>query len=76
MRRAIAAARHAFDDSDWSTDRALRKRCLEQLQAALESEREELREELVAEVGTPRMLTFAAQLDWPARRRAAATRRR
>ena len=44
---------------------SFRKRCIEQLQAALESEREEYREELVAEVGTPRMLTFAAQLDWP-----------
>jgi aldehyde dehydrogenase (NAD+) len=65
MRRAIAAARRAFDDTDWSTNHALRKRCLEQLQAALESEREEYREELVAEVGTPRMLTYAAQLDWP-----------
>ena len=65
MRRAIAAARRAFDETDWSTNHALRKRCLEQLQAALESEREEYREELVAEVGTPRMLTFAAQLDWP-----------
>ncbi len=65
MRRAIAAARDAFDRSDWSTDRPLRKRCLEQLQAALESERELLRDEVVAEVGTPRILTFAAQVDWP-----------
>ena len=65
MRRAIAAARRAFDESDWSTNHAFRKRCIEQLQAALESEREEYRDELVAEVGTPRMLTFAAQLDWP-----------
>jgi len=65
MRRAIAAARRAFEETDWSTNRALRKRGLEQLQAALESEREDLREELVAEVGTPRMLTYAAQLDWP-----------
>jgi aldehyde dehydrogenase (NAD+) len=65
MQRAIAAARRAFDESDWSTNRALRKRCLEQLQEALESEREEYREELIAEVGTPRMMTFAAQLDWP-----------
>ena len=65
MQRAIAAARRAFDGSDWSTDRALRARCLEQLQEALESEREELREELIAEVGTPRLMTFAAQLDWP-----------
>ena len=55
----------AFDDTDWSTNRALRKRCLEQLQDALESEREELRDEVVAEVGTPRMMTYAAQVDWP-----------
>ena len=65
MQRAIASSRRAFDESDWSTNRALRKRCLEQLQEALESEREEYREELIAEVGTPRMMTFAAQLDWP-----------
>ena len=65
MRRAIAAARRAFDESDWSTNRQLRKRCLEQLQEALESEREELREELIAEVGTPRLLTYGPQLDAP-----------
>jgi aldehyde dehydrogenase (NAD+) len=65
MLRAISAARRAFDETDWSSNRTLRKRCLEQLQQALESEREELREELIAEVGTPRMMTYAAQLDWP-----------
>jgi aldehyde dehydrogenase (NAD+) len=65
MRRAIAAARRAFDETDWSTNRALRKRCLEQLQEALEAEREELREELIAEVGAPRMLTYSVQLDTP-----------
>ncbi len=65
MQRAIVSARQAFDESDWSTNHALRRRCLEQLQTALESEREEYREELIAEVGTPRMMTFAAQLDWP-----------
>jgi aldehyde dehydrogenase (NAD+) len=63
MQRAIAAARRAFDETDWSTNHALRKRCLEQLQEALESEREELREELIAEVGTPRMVTYGPQLD-------------
>ena len=52
MRRAIDAARQAFDESDWSTNRALRKRCLEQLQAALEAEREAYREEIIAEVGS------------------------
>ncbi|KUI24684.1 aldehyde dehydrogenase [Mycobacterium sp. IS-1742] len=65
MDRAIAAARRAFDESDWSTDRALRVRCLHQLQEAIESEREELREELIAEVGCPVMSTRDAQLDWP-----------
>ena len=38
--RAIAAARRAFDETDWSTNQALRKRCLEQLQEALEAEQE------------------------------------
>ncbi len=65
MRRAIAAARRAFDETDWSTNKELRKRCLLQLQEALESERELLRAELVAEVGTPIAMTYAAQLDMP-----------
>jgi aldehyde dehydrogenase (NAD+) len=65
MDRAIAAARRAFDETDWSTNGQLRKRCLEQLQSALEAEKEELREELIAEVGCPAMVTQSAQLDWP-----------
>jgi aldehyde dehydrogenase (NAD+) len=65
MDRAIAAARRAFDESDWSTNRTLRKRCLEQLQSAIEAEKSDLREELIAEVGCPAMTTESAQLDWP-----------
>jgi aldehyde dehydrogenase (NAD+) len=65
MQRAIAAARRAFDETDWSTNHALRKRCLEQLQEALEGEREELREQLILEVGCPRMVTQGPQLDGP-----------
>jgi aldehyde dehydrogenase (NAD+) len=65
MHRAIDAARRAFDETDWSTNRASRKQCLEQLQAALEAEREEIREELILEVGTPRMVTHGPQLDVP-----------
>jgi acyl-CoA reductase-like NAD-dependent aldehyde dehydrogenase len=65
MARAIGAARRAFDETDWPTNRALRKRCLEQLQEALENEREALREELIAEVGCPRAITFGPQLDGP-----------
>jgi aldehyde dehydrogenase (NAD+) len=65
MHRAIDAARRAFDETGWSTDRELRKRCLGQLQDALEKEQEELREELILEVGCPRMTTHANQLDIP-----------
>ena len=38
MAAAIAAARAAFDHSSWATDGDLRKRCILQLQAALEKE--------------------------------------
>jgi aldehyde dehydrogenase (NAD+) len=65
MDRTIGAARKAFDATDWSTNRALRKRCLEQLQSAIEADKENLREELIAEVGCPAMTTQSAQLDWP-----------
>ncbi len=65
MHRAIDGARRAFDETDWSTDHELRARCLTQLQDALETEREELREELILEVGCPRMTTHANQLDIP-----------
>ncbi|MBI3227198.1 MAG: aldehyde dehydrogenase family protein [Mycolicibacterium cosmeticum] len=65
MRRAIDAARRAFDETDWSTSHGFRKGCLEQLQDALEAEKEDLREELIAEVGCPRAITFGPQLDAP-----------
>src|SRR5438067_5962962 len=65
IQRAIAAARRAFDETDWSTNHALRKRCLEQMQEALEAEREELREQVILEVGCPRMTTQGPQLDGP-----------
>jgi len=65
MHRAIDAARRAFDETDWSTNHALRQRCLLQLHDAIEAEKEELREELILEVGCPRAVTFGAQLDAP-----------
>ncbi len=65
MLRAIAAARRAFDETTWSTDRAFRRRCLEQLQAGLEAEAQDLGEELMAEAGCPSMALRNAQLDWP-----------
>ena len=67
MEAAVAAARRAFDTTSWSTDHAFRKKCLYQLQAAIECEVEELRAELVAEVGCPLLLTYGPQLDAPLR---------
>jgi aldehyde dehydrogenase (NAD+) len=63
--RAISAARIAFDFTDWSTDLALRVRCLRQLQAAMVSHAEELRDLTIAEVGSPHSMTLSAQLDDP-----------
>ncbi len=65
MHRAIDAARRAFDDTGWSRDRAFRARCLEQLHEAIEGEIDELREELILEVGCPRAVTHGPQLDAP-----------
>jgi len=65
MRRAIDAARRVFDQTDWSTDRELRKTCLLQLHDAIESDVEDLREELIREVGCPRAVTHGPQLDAP-----------
>jgi aldehyde dehydrogenase (NAD+) len=65
MQRAIAAARRAFDETDWSTDKAFRQQCLRQLHEAIVSEQEELRHLLVAEVGSPIALTYGPQLDAP-----------
>jgi aldehyde dehydrogenase (NAD+) len=63
MERAVAAARRAFDETSWSTDRAFRKACLQQLKDALDKHKEDLRPQIVAEVGTPIGLTFAIQQD-------------
>jgi acyl-CoA reductase-like NAD-dependent aldehyde dehydrogenase len=65
MHRAIDAARRAFDEGSWATDRDFRQRCLCQLHDALEAEKEELREELILEVGCPRAITHGPQLDAP-----------
>lgn len=64
MLEAIATAREAFDQSQWSTDIELRSRCLRQLQKALQQHQEELRDIVMAEVGCPILLTRMMQLDW------------
>ena len=65
MGQAIEAARRAFDETDWSTNVELRVRCIRQLQQAMRDNIEELRELTISEVGAPRMLTSAAQLEGP-----------
>ncbi len=63
MEAAIAAARRAFDESDWSQDPAQRKRCLTQLVDALKEAKEELRSIVVQEAGSPILLTYSVQTD-------------
>lgn len=62
---AIAAARAAFDDTDWSRDHAFRAHCVRQLRDAMQAHIEELREITIAEVGAPVMLTSGPQLEGP-----------
>ena len=69
---AVAAARRAFDTTDWSTNIELRIRCLEQLHRALVEHRDELAELTTAEVGATPALLAGAQYD-AARSRSCAT---
>ena len=65
MEEAIAAARRAFDTTDWSTNHEFRQHCLMQLHDALQQEMEDIRAELIAEVGATVGMTYIAQLEWP-----------
>src|ERR1700739_3698716 len=62
---AIAAARRAFDTTDWSTNTELRIRCLDQLHRALVEHRDEMAELTIAEVGATQALCAGPQLDQP-----------
>ena len=63
---AVAAARRAFDTTDWARDHDFRARCLRQFHAAMERHLEDMRELTVAEVGSPVMLTHGGpQLEAP-----------
>jgi acyl-CoA reductase-like NAD-dependent aldehyde dehydrogenase len=65
VRRAITAARRAFDTTAWSRDHAFRVRCLRQLHDALRENVEGLREIIVQEVGAPVSSTGGPQLEAP-----------
>ena len=53
MERAIAAARRAFDATDWSTNHAFRHHCLQQLQDGLRAVETEFKQQIAAETGAP-----------------------
>lgn len=62
---AIAAARRAFDETDWSTNVELRVRCLRQLHQALVENADDFRLLTRAEVGMPDFMMGAAGFDVP-----------
>ena len=62
---AVAAARRAFDTTDWSTNTELRIRCLTQLHQALIDHHDELAELLITEAGSTPFLNEGPQLDEP-----------
>ena len=62
---AVAAARRAFDETDWSTNHELRVRCLRQLHAALLEDADAFRALTTAEVGMPGFMITAAGFDAP-----------
>jgi acyl-CoA reductase-like NAD-dependent aldehyde dehydrogenase len=64
-RAAVAAARRAFDETDWSTNTDRRIRCLDQLHQALVDHRDELAALNTAEVGATIALNAGPQLDAP-----------
>ncbi|MFB3076465.1 MAG: aldehyde dehydrogenase family protein, partial [Lysobacterales bacterium] len=53
MEKAIAAARRAFDKTDWSTNHAFRHHCLQQLQEGLLAVQDEFKQQISAETGAP-----------------------
>lgn len=64
-RRAIDAAKRAFDETEWSRDRDLRLKCMRQFHQGLLDNVEAMREIVVAEVGAPVQITSGPQLEAP-----------
>lgn len=60
---ALAAARHCFDTTDWSTNTGKRARALGQLRDGLLAIADEWRHQLVAESGVPLAFTYGPMLN-------------
>jgi aldehyde dehydrogenase (NAD+) len=65
MNAAIAAARRAFDETDWSAEHDFRSKCIGQLYRALIEEKEQLRSIVVHEAGAPVSLSAFMHIDGP-----------
>jgi len=65
MERAIAAARRAFDESDWSLNHEFRSKCVRQFYEGVLEEKEQLRSIVVHEAGAPVSLTGFMHVDDP-----------
>jgi aldehyde dehydrogenase (NAD+) len=63
--RAIAAARRAFDETDWPYDARKRTGCLTQLLEAIIGRRDEFVDLIVADVGNPVSSAATGQVDIP-----------
>jgi aldehyde dehydrogenase (NAD+) len=65
MLAAVAAARRAFDETDWANDSAFRAKCLHQFYEGMLAEKEQLRAIVVAEAGACVTLTGFMHVDNP-----------
>jgi aldehyde dehydrogenase (NAD+) len=65
MEAALAAARRAFDTTDWATNHSLRARCVRQLYEAVKADKEQLRSIVVHEAGACVSLTGYMHVDEP-----------
>ncbi len=65
MEAAVAAARRAFDESDWSTNHEFRAKCIRQLYEGMLEEKEHLRSIVVNEAGACVSLTGFMHVDDP-----------
>ena len=63
--KAIAAARRAFDESDWATNTALRLKVLRQLRDGILAVKEEWRQQVMAESGCTVGVTYGPMLEGP-----------